>query len=102
MQATEKVRDGSFGWWRTPEIGLTIEYPYQVMEEIRTAVCDGQQRLAHGGLEGGGVLFGTRRDTSIRLLTWRPIFCEHALGPSFRLSTRDRAELVRLLEVAKG
>jgi hypothetical protein len=102
MQATEKVRDGSFGSWSTPEIGLTIEYPFEVMEEIRTAVCDGHQRLAHGGLEVGGVLFGTRRDTSIRLLTWRPIFCEHALGPSLRLSTRDRAELARLLEVAKS
>jgi hypothetical protein len=102
MQATEKVRDGLFGSWSTSEIGLTIEYPFEVMEEIRLAVCDGQQRLAHGGLEVGGVLFGTRRDTSIRLLTWRPIFCEHALGPSFRLSTRDRAELARLLEVAKS
>jgi len=102
MQAIEKARDGSFGSWSTPEIGLTIEYPFEVMEEIRTVVCDGQQRLAHGGLEVGGVLFGTRRDTSIRLLTWRPIFCEHALGPSFRLSTRDRAELVHLLEVAES
>jgi hypothetical protein len=99
MQATEKVRDSTFGSWSTSEIGLTIEYPLEVMEEIRAAVCDGLRRLAHGGLEVGGVLFGVRRDTSIRLLTWRPIFCEHALGPSFRLSPRDCAELVHLLEV---
>jgi hypothetical protein len=102
MQATEKVRDSTFGSWSTSEIGLTIEYPLEVMEEIRAAVCDGLRRLAHGGLEVGGVLFGARRDTSIRLLTWRPIFCEHALGPSFRLSPRDCAELVHLLEVAKS
>jgi hypothetical protein len=102
MQATEKVRDSTFGSWSTSEIGLTIEYPLEVMEEIRAAVCDGLRRLAHGGLEVGGVLFGVRRETSIRLLTWRPIFCEHALGPSFRLSPRDCAELVHLLEVAKS
>jgi len=102
MQATEKVRDGTFGSWSTSEIDLTIEYPLEVMEEIRAAVCDGLQRLAHGGLEVGGVLFGARRDTSIRLLTWRPIFCEHALGPSFRLSQCDCGELAHLLEVAKS
>jgi hypothetical protein len=102
MQATEKVRDGTFGSWSTSEIGLTIEYPLEVMEEIRAAVSDGLQRLAHGGLEVGGVLFGVRRDTSIRILTWRPILCEHALGPSFRLSQCDCAELVHLLEVAKS
>lgn len=102
MQATKKLRDGAFGSWSTSEIGLTIEYPLEVMEEIHAAVCAGQQGLAHGGLEVGGVLFGARRDTSVRLLTWRPIFCEHALGPSFRLSTRDRAALLHLLEVAKS
>jgi hypothetical protein len=102
MQASEKVRDGTFGSWDTPQIGLTIEYPLELMDEIRAAVCDGLQRLAHGGLEVGGVLFGVRSDTSIRLLTWRAIFCEHALGPTFRLSQGDRADLAHLLEVAES
>jgi hypothetical protein len=102
MQATEKVRDGTFGSWSTSEIGLTIKYPLEVIEEIRAAVCDGLRRLTHGGLEVGGILFGARGDSSIRLLTWRPIFCEHALGPSFRLSQRDCAGLAHLLEIAKS
>ncbi len=98
---TEQAAEFIFGSWSTPEIPLTIEYPLEVLDEIRAAVSDGLQQLAHGGLEVAGVLFGARRENTMRILTWRPISCEHAEGPSLRLSARDRIELVRLLEVAK-
>jgi hypothetical protein len=98
--ATGKARATAIGSWTTRQFNWKIEYSLEVMEEIRAAVCDGLRRLAHGGLEVGGVLFGLRTDTSIRLLAWRPIFCEHALGPSFRLSESDRSELARSLEAA--
>src|SRR5579864_6394390 len=88
--------------WNAPEVRLTVEYAVEAMEEIRAAVSDGLQQLAHGGLEVGGVLFGSRLDNSIRILKWRPIACEHAEGPTLRLSTRDRIGLTRQLEVAKG
>jgi len=91
----------TFGSWIVPQIPITIEYPLEVMDEIRAAVCEGLQQLTHGGLEVGGVLFGARRDNSVRILTWRTISCEHAQGPSLRLSPRDRIDLTRLLEVAK-
>ena len=80
---------------------MTIEYPLEVLDEIRAAVCDGLQQLSHGGLEVGGVLFGVRRENTLRIMTWRPISCEHAHGPSLRLSARDRIDLARLMEVAK-
>jgi len=99
---TEQAAEFVFGSWSTPEIQLNIEYPLEVLDEIRAAVCDGLQQLAHGGLEVGGVLFGARRENTLRILTWRPISCEHAQGPSLRLSVRDRIELARLLEVAKA
>jgi len=99
---TEQAAEFIFGSWSTPEIQLTIEYPLEVLDEIRSAVCDGLQQLAHGGLEVGGVLFGVRRENTLRMLTWRPISCEHAHGPSLRLSPRDRIDLARLLEVAKA
>lgn len=98
---TEQAAEFIFGSWSTPEIQLTIEYPLEVLDEIRAAVCDGLQQLSHGGLEVGGVLFGARRENTLRILTWRPISCEHAHGPSLRLSARDRIDLARLMEVAK-
>lgn len=99
---TEQTAEFIFGSWSTPEIQWTIEYPLEVLDEIRSAVCDGLQQLSHGGLEVGGVLFGARRENTVRILTWRPISCEHAHGPSLRLSARDRIDLARLLEVAKA
>jgi hypothetical protein len=66
------------------------------MEEIRAASCDAQVR----DLETGGVLFGKRTGTSIRILNWRPIACEYAEGPGFRLSPRDRMEAACLIELA--
>lgn len=101
MQAAVKVRGDTVESW-TFENGVAIECPCKVMEEIRSAACDGLHRLVHDGLEVGGVLFGERGDHSIRLVTWRSIFCEHAFGPSFRLSQFDYSELAHSLDVAQS
>jgi len=95
---TEPTVESIFGTWSTPEVPVAIEYPLEVMDEIRAAATEGLQKLARGGLEVGGVLFGVRRETGIRILTWRPISCEYAMGPTLQLSERDRADLTRLLE----
>ena len=99
---TEQTAEFTFGSWSAPQIPITVEYPLEVMDEIRAIAGDGLQKLARGGLDAGGVLFGVRRDSGIRILTWRPISCEHAFGPALNLSDRDRAELERLLETAAG
>ncbi len=49
----------------------------------------------------GGVLFGTRREDLIRILTWRPIACEHGQGESLQLSSGDRMNLAVQLEAAR-
>lgn len=67
------------------------------MGEIAAFANDGLQRLARGGIEVGGVLFGTRDGVAIRIEAWRPIVCEHARGPSFLLSEKDETSLVKLL-----
>lgn len=100
MPVTEPAAEFIFGSWSATEVPVAIEYPLEVMDEIRIAATDGLQKLARGGLEIAGVLFGVRRDTGIRILTWRPISCEYALGPTLQLSERDRADLTRLLESA--
>src|ERR1039457_3096572 len=71
------------------------------MEDIRAAASENLRQFSGGGLDVGGVLFGTHQDNSIRILTWRPIACEHAEGPGLCLSADDRRELVRLLLGAK-
>ena len=71
------------------------------MEEIRAFACDELLQLSHGGDEVAGVLFGTRREDLIRILTWRPIACDHTQGEGLRLSYNDRMNLAVQLEVAR-
>ena len=93
--------EARFGRWTAPQIALSIEYRLDVMEEIRAAASESLRQFSSRGLDVGGVLFGTHQDNSIRILTWRPIPCEHAEGPDLSLSSDDRRELVRLLLGAK-
>jgi hypothetical protein len=91
------VADPKFGTWVVPESPVDVEYSLVVIEEIRQVVADGFQRLQRGGIEVGGVLYGTREDRIVRILAMREIACEHARGPTFHLSDNDRAALTAQL-----
>jgi JAB1/Mov34/MPN/PAD-1 ubiquitin protease len=98
------TNSAEFGFvsWSAPEVAWTIEYPIEVMEEIRAFACDELLQLSHGGAEVGGVMYGSQRSGAIRILTWRPIASEYAEGETLRLSHRDRMNLAVQLEVARG
>ena len=87
------MSDIKFAAWSVAESPITIEYSLVVIEEIRHAVAEGFQRLSRGGIEVGGILYGTREDRMVRVLAMRPIACEHARGPAFLLSDKDRMGL---------
>jgi proteasome lid subunit RPN8/RPN11 len=91
------VADAKFGTWVVPESPVDVEYSLVVVEEIRQVVADGFQRLQRGGIEVGGVLYGTREDRVVRILAMREIACEHARGPTFHLSENDRSALTAQL-----
>jgi len=67
------------------------------MQELRLATVDGFHRLAHGGIEIGGVLFGVRDSDGIQILAYRELACEYVFGPSFTLSENDCLALEALL-----
>src|ERR1035441_5387436 len=87
-----------FAAWSVAESPITIEYSLIVIEEMRHAVAEGFQRLSRGGIEVGGVLYGTREGRAVRVMAMREIACEHARGPTFHLSDNDRAALTAQLE----
>ena len=91
-----------FETWETPACQFSIEYRQGLMQELRAAVAYGQQAFTRGGMEVGGVLFGTRTPAGLSIRMWRPIGCEHASGPAFVLSERDRAELRKFLATASS
>jgi hypothetical protein len=90
-----------FAAWSAPEVAWTIEYPLEVMDEIRAYACDELMQLSHGGADVAGVMFGSQRTGAIRILTWRPIASEYSEGETLRLSHRDRMSLAVQLEVAR-
>jgi proteasome lid subunit RPN8/RPN11 len=75
-----------------------IEFAPDVMETVRSAVVEGYYKLARGGVEVGGILFGRRSRHGVQIAAARPIACQHAQGPSFVLSESDQAGLALLLE----
>jgi hypothetical protein len=84
---------------------ISVEYLPETMDEIRQYALHGLMRLrvmAQGGMELGGVLYGVRGESALRIKTWRPIECEHAMGPGFQLSDRDAAILERQLRESES
>lgn len=91
------LTDPSFESWGGADSPVSIDYSLVVIEEIRHEVVQGLQRFSRGGLEVGGVFYGTRDGRQVRIQAMRPIQCEHKEGPSFVLSEADRAALERQL-----
>jgi proteasome lid subunit RPN8/RPN11 len=94
--AAENI-DSEVRSWGVEGHAIEIEYAVAALEEVCANAVDGLFRFRHGGMEVGGVLFGTADGDRIRILTYRPLDCEHALGPRFVLSERDRTALKELL-----
>ncbi|MEK7403795.1 MAG: hypothetical protein AAB225_01680, partial [Acidobacteriota bacterium] len=90
------------GAWCVGDHEIRIEWPAMVLEEIREAAVEGFHRLARGGVEIGGVLFGTHEGGLVRIAAFRPVACEHAFGPGFVLSENDQAGLRKTIEAAAG
>jgi proteasome lid subunit RPN8/RPN11 len=87
------MSDITFGTWSVAASAINIEYSLVVVEEIRHEVAEGFQKLSRGGIEVGGLLYGVREGQTVRIMAIRPAACEHASGPAFRLSEKDRAAL---------
>ena len=83
--------------WEVERCAVRMACSRAVLEDLRLDATDGFHRLAHGGIEIGGVLFGVRDPEVVKILAHRPLACEYKFGPSFTLSDRDRLALEELL-----
>ncbi len=91
-----------FGYWVAGPRNLEIEYSSAAIDEIRMQAAEGYQRMRHGGVEVGGVLFGTHAGRTVRILAMRPIECGYSNGPRFILSELDETALANLLKNSAG
>src|SRR5450759_184080 len=88
MKAT--ALDAELNVRQADDCAVRIAYSRAVIEELSLAATDGFNRLAHGGVEIGGVLFGVRDPDAVKILAHRALACEYAFGPSLTLSDNDR------------
>jgi hypothetical protein len=79
---------------------IRIEFDDAVIQDIRARSIEGSQAMPFGGLEVGGVLFGTHEASVLHVKAWKPMACEHKRGPGLQLSRRDEEALVELLHGA--
>jgi hypothetical protein len=77
--------------------GREVECAPGILRTVCMEAADGMRTLAKGGLEVGGVLFGTQEEELVRIVAARPIECEHRFGPSFVLSEKDDSLLAQML-----
>ena len=97
----ERTAETKFGSWTSRAANLKIEYPLDLLDDVRLLACAGFDRTPRG-IEIGGVLFGAHRGRLVRIAAWRPLPCEHAHGNSLVLSEKDLRDLARLLRDAKS
>lgn len=84
------------------ESGSTVEFTHEVLEEVRRLAVAGFTAFARGGLETGGVLYGVRDGTKLIVHSFTEFISEHARGPGFLLSEKDRQGFDRLAEAPAG
>lgn len=101
MLSTVTRNGNEVGKWSAPGFPYEIEIELDVLEEIRHRAEEGFQRIGHGGVEFGGVLYGRTDDGVVRILEWRELECDHSMGPSFVLSEADRGRLESLIELPR-
>jgi proteasome lid subunit RPN8/RPN11 len=98
---TENDAENEVADWKAPQCPFTIEYSLRALDDIRLAVMDAFFSLPRGGAEIGGILLGQRLRRRLVIDDYLPLDCEHASGPSFVLSQRDRDALAELLASAE-
>lgn len=84
------------GTWVVPQSQFAIEYSVAVLDKVNRAALDALVAL-RGGLGIGGVMLGTHGPKGVKILAFRAVECEYALGPTFSLSDHDRRKLTELL-----
>jgi hypothetical protein len=76
---------------------LALWFSQELMEDLATVLLGGYERSLWGGIEVGGVFFGTAETDGVHIKCYRPIISDHQHGPAFRLSKRDLDHLTQLL-----
>lgn len=82
--------------------GGSMQIAPEVLEQIRRIAVDQFLSIPRGGLEVGGVLYGTTTADGLSVDSMQELPIEHLYGPSFSLSPKDEENLAAQLFNASG
>jgi hypothetical protein len=99
---TSAGNETEYAFWADEINSFRVNYSLPLFHEIDFQVNEGYRRIPHGGIEIGGILYGTLTGNTASIEAFRPIECEHATGPSFHLSERDLTQLGASLAAASN
>jgi proteasome lid subunit RPN8/RPN11 len=85
--------------WSVTECPYQVAIPAELLVEIRGAVVEAYYSVPRGGVEIGGVFFGTVDENSLHIQAYRPIRCQYLYGPAFKLSGEDKLGLPSILNL---
>ncbi len=92
--------------WRVPGKPVEAHLSLGVVDRLAFDVSEGVQALPRRGLEIGGLLLGhVRRSESgvvVEIEDFEPIECEHAVGPSYLLTAKDRELMQERIRLHKS
>lgn len=100
QSAEAPAQQVDYAFWDVPGAAFKVIYSLPLFHEIDFAVNEGYRKIPHGGIEVGGLLFGTVGHDSVRIELYRAIACEHASGPSLHLSEKDLTALEKQMSDA--
>jgi hypothetical protein len=94
-----ETSDAGAGTWAVPGSPV-IRYRRSVLESIGLHATKQFLSIPRGGIEIGGVLFGTIDDAAVTISDHREFSVEYLNGPSYILAESDRQRLSQFLETA--
>jgi proteasome lid subunit RPN8/RPN11 len=95
--STANASTGGFATWSAAQTPVVVRYSRTVLNEIRLEATDKFMSIPRGGVEVGGVLFGSIQGDQVTIHARRPLELEYETGPSFVLSRTDEERLRDLL-----
>lgn len=83
--------------WQPAGAPVAVHLNFDVIDRMIPDVMRGFTALRRRGAEVGGVLLGRVEGGVVTVEDFAPVPCEYASGPSYHLSSNDRAALERVL-----
>src|SRR5688572_23075947 len=94
-----------FFTWEVAGKPVNVAMPHAMIDQMEQEAVSSFRSLSSRGSEIGGVLFGSvvqGAPSVVTVTSYEPVSCEYSLGPLYRLSQADLAQVDRAITHARA